>query len=101
MVRVVKTTVDATRIAQIKQIICKYFGDECNLATRVFKAESGLNPNAIGDHGSSLGIAQINRPHWGKVSCNLLEPECNIKLAKAIRDDSGWWAWSVYKNGTY
>ena len=89
------------KLAQIKQLICRYFGAECNLATRVFAAESGLRPEAIGDHGSSLGIAQINRPHWGKVDCNLLEANCNLKLAKVIRDDSGWWPWSVYRNGTY
>ena len=75
--------------------------DECNLAIAVFTVESGLRANAVGDHGGSLGIAQINHVHWYKVSCSLLEVECNIRLAKQIRDNSGWGAWTVYRTGAY
>ena len=93
--------IDSIKLAQIKQLICKYFGNECELAVRIARAESGLRENAIGDHGSSLGLFQVNFVHWHKVNCNLLEAECNIKLAKQIRDGSSWLAWSVYKNKTF
>lgn len=31
----------------------------------------------------------------------LLDPETNIKVAKQIKDDSGWGAWYVFNNGRY
>ena len=77
------------------------FGKECLLAVRVFTAESGLNPKAVGDNGKSIGIAQINYVHWHKVSCNLFTTKCNVVLAKQIRDSSGWYPWTVYRLGTY
>ena len=87
---------------QIKNIICAVFLNECDLAIRVFTQESNLNSKAIGDHGNSIGIAQIHLPaHKNKVNCDLFEPECNIRLAKQIRDSSGWGAWSVYRNKTF
>ncbi|MEK6884721.1 MAG: hypothetical protein AABY22_34130 [Nanoarchaeota archaeon] len=88
-------------MAKLKSLICYYFGNECELAVRIARAESGLREDAIGDHGGSLGLFQVNFVHWHKVNCNLLEAECNLKLAKVIRDESGWYAWSVWKNGTY
>ena len=36
--------------------------------TSVLKCESGLNPNAVGDKGTSLGIAQIHIPAHASIS---------------------------------
>ena len=56
--------------AKVKEIVCKYFGDECQVASAVFFAESGLRCEAVGDkslaylvdgveYGKSYGVAQI------------------------------------------
>ena len=37
-------------------------GIDPNIAVQVFRAESGLNPNAVGDQGTSFGVAQL---HYG------------------------------------
>ena len=37
-------------------------GIDPNVAVQVFRAESGLNPNAVGDQGTSFGVAQL---HYG------------------------------------
>ena len=97
----VQTILDDVKKTNIKKIICERFKNECSLAIKVFTAESGLNPKAVGDSGKSIGLAQINYVHWRKVTCDLFEPTCNIDLAKRIRDSSGWGAWTVYKLGIY
>ena len=69
------------------------------IALKVFRAESGLNPKAVHknkDGTLDLGIAQINTRHCGKVRGNclrLLEPEENLRVAYEIYKASGWCAW--------
>ena len=72
------------------------------MAVRIAFAESGMRTEAVGDSGNSLGLFQIHVPaHKSKINCDLFEPECNIRLAKQIRDSSSWLAWSVWKNNTF
>jgi len=100
----------------IEKKIMDVFGDYT--AVRIAKAESLLNPEAIGDkhlifqkdgkdYGMSCGLFQI-RVLQGRPSCEwLLNPDNNIKYAKEIYDfyernyGDGWLAWSTYKNGRY
>jgi hypothetical protein len=87
----------------------KYFGNEATLARAICKAENGTQepgrvskPNRNGTR--DYGLCQINSIHADKVGGNLealKDPETNIRVAKQIRDGSGWTAWTCYKNGSY
>ena len=74
----------------------------------ICSAESGLNPKAISrpnkDKSIDWGICQINdKAHKNKYTDTneLLDTENNIRIAKIIKDDSGWNAWTVFKSGAY
>lgn len=79
-----------------RSLVASYFGGETDYALRIMACESGGNPNAsspTNDH----GLMQINWPsHYNKVSSlnDLYDPATNIRVAKQIRDGSGWRAWT-------
>ena len=77
----------------------KYFGSEWQIAYEIAKLESNLNPKAV-SRTNDIGLMQIHCPIWCKffkVSPeDLKDPETNIRLAKVIRDRSGWTAWTTY-----
>ncbi len=105
---VVQTTVNTTTTYEtVRYAVCREFGSECALALAVFTAESHLYPSATGDNGKSIGVAQIHIPaHAKKIPVADKEAwlknfQNNIRLAKKIRDKSGWEAWSAYKNKQY
>jgi len=109
----------------IEEKIYEAFGNEGELALRIAKAESGLNPNAMntnaktGDY--SIGLFQINlignlfegrliraeylgytgeRTREGLTKW-LQNEDNNIMYAKSMSQTNGWRAWSTYKNGNY
>ena len=91
-------------------LIAKYFGSEAQFAYKIAELESGVEskmsnyPN--NDGSQDVGIFQVNdRWHCPKVgednfsnACHqkLLDPETNVRIAKQIRDESGWGAWATY-----
>lgn len=94
--------------AQIRQIatVAGFMGGDLETAVAIAKAESGGNPNAVGDLtlGVSVGLWQINlhfHPEYDHAS--LLDPQYNANAAWAIYDAAGsnFSPWSTYKNGTY
>ena len=96
----------------IEQLIMETFGEDGTVALAIAKAESTLRPEIchIDEREYSCGIFQINlRAHYKKVPGIgyeekaewLKEPENNIRIAKQLFDTSGFWPWSVWKNGAY
>jgi soluble lytic murein transglycosylase-like protein len=87
------------------QLISRYFGKDADVAIAIAKAESGLNPNAIGDTDTkyhSVGLFQIRLlPERGISKEEMLNPEHNVQYAKMLFDKHGWSPWSVFKNGSY
>ena len=85
----------------------KYFGNEWKMAYAVAKAESGLRTEAFhrNKNGSvDRGLMQVNSCHCPKVNGNcdrLFEAEENIRVAKIIRDGSGWNAWVIVQKGLH
>lgn len=78
------------------------------------KSESGLNPNAAGDSGNSIGLFQIYiKAHYDKLMAWtgsaraadwiiwLKDPQNNIKAAAAVYKSQGLGAWTEYNNGHY
>lgn len=112
---------------QIKEKIREVFGEDAEIAIAIATAESGLvsdKSNVWGDPNNpkrgecSIGLFQINlksngcegvNVHASKIPGDTLEekiewlkvPENNILIAKFIYGSSGWYPWSVYKNGKY
>lgn len=96
-----------------EQLIRKEFGDKADIALAIAKAESGLNPEAVGDMhitfekdgklmGMSCGIFQV-RILEGRPDCETLKnPKENVEYAKRIYEARGdFTAWSTYNNGAY
>lgn len=81
-----------------------------DVALNVMRAESGCNPNAVGDghltywqdgtkYGMSCGMFQV-RFLPGRPSCSEMQvPEKNIAYAYALYKANGWRPWSVCANG--
>ena len=89
----------------ILDLIKKEFGDEWRVAYAVAMAESGMNPEAVGDKHCakpSIGLFQINKIYHDHTTEDLMNPEYNIKVAKEISSKGrGWENWTTYRNGQY
>lgn len=64
----------------------------------VISCESGWNPDAIGDHGTSIGIAQLHFPpqEWGVSTSTALDPYAAIGImaqAWAKGEQTKWSCW--------
>jgi len=77
--------------------------EQLDVAAAIAMAESGGNPAAIGDQGTSFGLWQIHVPsHPEYDSTQLLAAEYNARAALAIsRQGSDWTPWSTYKPGPH
>lgn len=66
-------------------------------------AESGGDPQAVGDGGTSEGLWQIHRPaHPEFAGWDLFDPEQNARAALQVWQARGnWTAWSTFTNGAY
>lgn len=80
-------------------------GDSAVTAAAIALAESGGNPQAVGDLalGGSYGLWQVNHPAHPQYSTSeLLIPEYNAQAALAISNRGTNWApWSTYTSGAY
>ena len=96
--------------AEYYDIVAKYWsGDEIKVALAVMRAESGCNPNAVGENKNSsgvvwskdLGLFQINDYYHD--TTNWTDPETNIAKAHEIYKRAGgkWTPWCAYINGSY
>jgi len=75
------------------------------LAAAVAMAESGGNPNAVGDqqYGGSYGLWQVNAPaHPNYDTTSLLDPTYNAHAAFDISSGgTNWQPWTTYRTGAY
>lgn len=67
--------------------------------TQTLQCESGFNPDAVGDHGTSFGVAQIHLPAHPEVSReNALDPIWSIDFAVlAFKNGHANW-WSCFRH---
>lgn len=65
----------------------------------VVQCESGFNPEAIGDHGTSIGIAQLHYPdaYWGISTSSAENPEVALEIMGQAWEDGKAGLWSCYK----
>lgn len=105
-------TVTFIACPQAEEMIREVFGKDADVAIAIAKAESNLNPDAVGDkhltyqrdgkqYGDSIGLFQIrtfpDRPHRDL----LKDPYINVRYAYVIYTKHGFAAWSVFKSGKY
>lgn len=87
-------------VEQWRGLVGSYFPD-VNRALCLMGYESGGNPNAT-SYAGARGLLQV-MPFWAKslgLSPDALyNPATNIKVAKYVYDQQGWWAWDPYKRG--
>ena len=74
-----------------------------DMAAAIAMAESGGDPGAVGDGGTSFGLWQVHVPaHPEYTAQELLDPTENARAALAIsRGGSDWTPWSTFNNGAY
>ena len=109
-----------SEVVDYKDFIKETFGDEWEVAYAIAMAESHMNPDRVhkDDIEWSIGLFQINirkgngegaKVHWDKIPGDTGEekeawlkvPENNILTAKFIYGSSGFYPWTVFKNGVY
>jgi soluble lytic murein transglycosylase-like protein len=92
-------------LSQLRDLAASVGFPDPDLAAAVAMAESGGNPNAIGDVtlGRSVGLWQINlaaHPQYDEAS--LLDPTTNASAAFEIsRGGTNWGPWTTYRTGAY
>jgi hypothetical protein len=113
--------------SEIKELVCKYFGGFCYVATAVFIPESGLSCSAVGDnhlvctgelmgdgrtlkehciadgveYGRSYGVAQIRYLPGRPTPDELLDCNINLKYAHGMWRAQGFSPWSAFTNKSY
>lgn len=80
-----------------------FFGDAANVAAAVAMAESGGNPNAVGDEGTSFGLWQFHMPaHPGSTVARAMDPLSAARWAYELsKGGLDWSAWTTYRTGAY
>jgi len=79
-----------------------FTGSQVAIATAIALAESGGNPDSVGDNGTSFGLWQIHVPaHPEFKGVNLFDPATNAHAAYTVYQHQGWGAWSTYNGAAY
>lgn len=97
---VVQRSVHITNMTkdEIKDYICKVFGDKCNEALIIANAESGFRADAISKT-NDYGVFQLNcrwqKKRIGGDCRKFLDPITNINIAKQIYNEQGWNPWTT------
>lgn len=85
----------------IPQLVEKYaleYGVSSTTMMQVIKCESGFNPKAVGDNGTSYGLAQIHLPAWPHVTvAQATNPEFAIKFMAEQMSRGNARAWTCYR----
>lgn len=89
-----------SNVEQWRGLVAAHFSD-VDRALCLMTYESGGNPNATSWAGAR-GLLQV-MPFWAEhlgLSPNALyDPATNIRVARYVYGQQGWWAWSPYKRG--
>lgn len=92
----------ADPVERWRPLVGEYFPpEEVEVALCVIQNESGGDPEAENPRSSATGLFQVLSSlwsdHYGVSYTELLDPNVNTRVARAIWDESGWAAWSAYR----
>ena len=100
----IQTKVDKTTAYEnVEMAIKREFGAETDLALKIAKCESNLNPKAINYNDALI----TGNPSWGVFQLNRKEFkgwdnfQINIKEAKKLYNKRKWQPWSCWKKLTF
>jgi hypothetical protein len=89
--------------AQLRALAVGLHFPDPDTAAAIAMAESGGDPSALGDNGTSYGLWQIHLPAHPEYNAqSLLDANYNAVAAFAISDSgTNWTPWSTYNSGAY
>ena len=90
-------------LTELRQLAAQAGIANPDLAAAIAMAESGGNPMAVGDNGTSFGLWQIHVPsHPEYDAISLGDPLTNALAAKAIsKGGTDWSPWTTFRTGAY
>jgi hypothetical protein len=77
-----------------EEIIRSVFGKDADVALKVAKCESGMNPKARNKTSTARGLFQVMASIHGVREKWLYDPLINTLIAKSLFDASGWNPWN-------
>src|SRR5689334_6135894 len=92
------STIGTTTIPEIIENTAERYGVDSAIMESIIWCESGMNPDAIGDHGTSYGLSQIHLPaHPGITKEQALDPEFAINFMAKEISQGNMWKWTCAK----
>jgi hypothetical protein len=90
-------------LTELRELAVQVGMAQPDVAAAIAMAESGGNPLAVGDSGTSFGLWQIHLPsHPEYDALTMGDPLANALAAKAISSGgSKWTPWTTFNNGAY
>ncbi len=93
-----------TDVERWRSLVAAWFGEKTETALCLLRAESGGNPNALNQQGSSArGLMQVLASLWAPILGisygDLYDPAVNMSAARYAYDRQGWGAWSPWLRG--
>ena len=88
---------------EIVKLIQKHFGRDYYTAVRIAHCESRLRQDRVhrnSDNSLDVGLFQISQK-WHANKGNAYDLEENIRIAKEIKDKSGWQSWVCFNKYSY
>lgn len=93
--KIVEKPVYVTKDSPIEDQIRAAFGAEGDIAVKVARCESHLNPKAVNKSSSARGLFQIMQS-WHKIDQKwLFDPVINIQVAHKLYQEQGWTPWAA------
>lgn len=91
-------------VGRWRVLVDVYFNaDDVDRVICLMEKESGGNPNALNRSSGAAGLMQV-MPSWagvfGYTPDDLFDPIVNLWIARQIRDQQGWDAWTPYLRGS-
>lgn len=93
--KIVEKEIPVTKDSPIEDQIRAAFGAEGDIAVKVARCESHLNPKAVNKSSSARGLFQIMQS-WHKIDQKwLFDPVINIQVAHKLYQEQGWTPWAA------
>jgi hypothetical protein len=95
---VVETHASTTQ--ELAAYIATKHGLNVNRFLKTIECESGWNARAVGDNGTSFGLAQIHYParDWGITREDAYTPEIALEIMAQKWEDGEAWRWSCWSS---
>jgi len=91
-------TLETSDLQNIALSDAQKYGLNADHFIKVINCESGFDPDIIGDHGTSIGIAQLHYPGlWGISTSTAHDPRVSLEIMASAwkqNEESRWSCWT-------